>query len=933
MLREKSKRDIRLLSLGLAVLLLVSIFPCVFSALAAKDGIQTVRVGFFEMDGYHEMSEDGTRSGYGYDFLQLVSRYTDINFEYVGYDKGWDDMLDMLLDGKIDMVTSARKTSDREKKYLFSSEPIGSNTVRLNVRVDEDRFNGTNFKDYNGMTIGLLSGNSRNVDVDAFARQKGFTYRVKYFSTSSELAEALQNGDVDAVATSSLRKTSDERTINEFGDDNFYVIVNRNNPELLEQVDFAISQMDLHEGDWRYELNEKYYRSQINSLIFSTQERAVIEDYSFGGNVLKIAANPIHRPYSYSQGGKMKGIIPDIFEEVISKSGMRYEYIVTGSIEEYMKLLSDRGADVFLDSVSDASTQESRGFLVSDPYMSMNVAKVTRTDFSGNVKKAGFVVWQKYTGQIDVGDAEIVTFETFPELISAVKNKKIDVAYLHLYVAQQLVNSIGNGSLTYSTLDEPKYNVRFAIRNDLPHAVCSILNKCLKTFTEERLYEIVSSYTDYSVEEMGFGSWLALHPEAIAIISALVMLILGVMAYLILRTRYERKHGLEMAEASEAAQTASRAKTTFLFNMSHDIRTPMNAIAGYTAMAKRHLGNKEEVRDYLEKIEISGNQLLSLINQVLEMSRIESGKITLNEEPADIIERAHAMQTMAAADIESKNLDYSLVIQDVVHKDVLVDVSQMNRVFTNIISNAVKYTKEGGRIQYILKEIPCDKPGYGLYEISVSDSGIGMSEEFMGHIFDAFARERNSTTSGVQGTGLGMSIVKNLVELMSGTIDIQSKQGVGTTVTITVPMKLNENAVVSEEAESPNLGSIKERHILLVEDNEMNREIAKDILEEYGAIVDEAENGAVAVEKVYQSDPGTYDAILMDIQMPVMDGYEATKVIRSATNQDVANIPIIALSANAFEEDRKKSLEAGMDDHVAKPIDIHILKETLSKYL
>ena len=404
------------------------------------------------------------------------------------------------------------------------------------------------------------------------------------------------------------------------------------------------------------------------------------------------------------------------------------------------------------------------------------------------------------------------------------------------------------------------------------------------------------------------------------------------------RVRKEKEYQNNLERALEEAQYANRAKTAFLNSMSHDIRTPLNAIKGYTAMAKKHMDKSGEAYDYLNKIDVSGHQLLELINQVLEMSRIESGKVVLQQEPADVIDRAYDMKTLSGTDIENKNLKYTVIIKDVPHRYVLADGSRMNQIILNVIGNAIKYTPEGGSIEYTVEEKPCEKEGYGLYSFTVADTGIGMSEEYQKHIFEEFTRENTSTVSHIQGTGLGMPIVKKLVDLMGGSIDVKSKLGEGTTITVNVPMKWDthtENRAI-ETAKYLNL-DFKGKRLLLVEDNEMNREIALDILQDAGFIVDTAEDGDIAVEKmkeyIAKGQPYYFDAVLMDIQMPRMNGYEATKAIRALPDPQNTHLPIIALSANAFEEDRQKSLEAGMDDHLSKPIDVKKLKETLARYL
>ena len=404
------------------------------------------------------------------------------------------------------------------------------------------------------------------------------------------------------------------------------------------------------------------------------------------------------------------------------------------------------------------------------------------------------------------------------------------------------------------------------------------------------------------------------------------------------RKREEAKRQKELEDALVMAQSANRAKTAFMNSMSHDIRTPMNAITGYTRMAKKSLEDTWKVSDYLDKIDVSGQQLLSLINQVLEMSRIESGKVVLKEEPADVVEKAYAMQAMCGADVERKGLNYRLTVMNVPHRFVLTDASRMSQIMTNIIGNAIKYTPEGGTIDYTVEELPCDKEGYGLYRFTVADTGIGMSEEYQKHLFEEFTRENTSTVNNIQGTGLGMSIVKRLAELMGGRIDVKSKLGEGTTIAVSLPMKLDDSMVKAGEKEAAySKIEFTGKRLLLVEDNEMNREIALDILEDAGFIVETAEDGDIALEKLRKvaeaEDYYYYDAVLMDIQMPRMNGYEATKAIRDIQVPEGIRLPIIALSANAFEEDRQKSLSAGMDDHIAKPIDIQKLKETLAKYM
>ena len=393
----------------------------------------------------------------------------------------------------------------------------------------------------------------------------------------------------------------------------------------------------------------------------------------------------------------------------------------------------------------------------------------------------------------------------------------------------------------------------------------------------------------------------------------------------------DRRINLALKTAVEAAENASKAKSTFLSNMSHDIRTPMNAIIGFATLAVSNIDNKEKVRDYLSKILSSGNHLLSLINDVLDMSWIESGKLHLEETEVNLPEVLHDLKTIVCGQIQEKQLDLFMDVFDVTNEDVFCDKTRLNQVMLNLLSNAIKFTPARGTISVRLTQLHGAPAGKGLYEIRVKDTGIGMSQEFSEHIFEPFERERSSTVSRIQGTGLGLAISKNIIDLMGGTIEVHSEENTGTEFFIRLALRLQETPLTAfgQKQEQIHDGILPLSHknvdfqgkrLLLVEDNDLNREIAEEILSKYGFLVELAENGAVAVEKIKNSQPGDFDLVLMDIQMPVMDGYEATKAIRGLEDPKLANIPILAMTANVFEEDRKAALENGMNGFLSKPI-------------
>jgi signal transduction histidine kinase/ActR/RegA family two-component response regulator len=392
----------------------------------------------------------------------------------------------------------------------------------------------------------------------------------------------------------------------------------------------------------------------------------------------------------------------------------------------------------------------------------------------------------------------------------------------------------------------------------------------------------------------------------------------------------EAKRNQIVADALKQAEHASQSKTRFLTNMSHDIRTPMNAIIGYTALAKKHFGQQERVRDYLDKIATSSDHLLNLINDILDLNRIESGKLTLDPTPCSLVEILNDLRTVMNGQMQDRHQTFDLEINDLTDEMVLCDKLRLNQILLNILGNAVKFTPAGGKIHVSLQQFAKNESeGFGGYRFRIQDNGIGMSEDFKEHLFEQFTREKRSAVNEIPGTGLGMSITKNLVEKMDGTIQVESQLGEGTEFILSFdfPIYQTESAAPTQKSkeEVPDAGQ-KPKRLLLVEDNALNQEIASEILSDYGFLIEIANDGSEAVEKMQSANPGDYDIILMDIQMPVMNGYEATKKIRMLENPRLASIPIIAMTANAFEEDKKKAFHAGMNDFISKPIDVdHLL--------
>ena len=930
------------------VLLLTLIYMlamCPQAAYAADDSSQheTVKVGFFAMDGYHEMDEKGNRSGYGYDVLRLMARYWDVNYEYVGYDQSWEDMQQLLEDGEIDMVTSARKTPAREEKFDFS-RPIGNNHGILTVLSDNGAIVDGNYSTYNGMRVALLNGNSRNKEFAEFADTKEFTYVPSYFDTTAEMEEALQNGKVDAIVTSSLRKTNNERIVDKFGSSDFYVIVKKGNTELLNEINYAIDQLNAVEGEWKTTLyNKNYGSAESKNLEYTEQEKSIIAQYS-KDNPLHVLCDPTRYPYSYNENGEIKGIIPDYFRKIADYAGISYEFLTPATRNEYIAYQKNKEAtDISIDARLETDNYaETKNWGITAPYITMQLARVTRRDFDG---KINVVTTVDQTASNSIADtmapgAEKLMCDTRQEMMEAVRKGKADAAFVYYYMAQAFVNSDTTGTMTYTLLGQPTFTYRMVVSSTENHALAGILTKAMYAMPQNLVEDLAAQYTTYKATDLTFVDWIRLHPVVTVSVLLIFAWLLTAAAVVAVRLNARRKAQMEaqekaaeMAELAERAQAANRAKTAFLSHMSHDMRTPMNAIMGFTGIAMKN-NPSDEVRNCLEKIDESSEHLLSLINDVLDLTRVESGKVKYDPVPTDVKKVTDSVLDITKGFLTNRNINFEIQREEAKIPNVLADPVRLRDVLVNILSNAVKFTPDGGTITF---EARCqEKSGDGYINMyyRISDTGIGMSEDFTKVIFEEFSQEDYGARTQYHGAGLGMAIVKKYVDMMGGTISMQSKKHVGTTFTVDIPLEITDKELNKSDADLSEKVNLAGVNVLLAEDNELNAEIATVLLEDLGMNVERAVNGKNAVEIFRDHPEGSFDVILMDIMMPEMNGYEAAKAIRAMNDRpDGKNIPIIAMTANSFAEDVQASLDAGMNAHLSKPIVVNEVIKTISIYV
>ncbi len=890
---------------------------------------KSVRVGFFPLDGYQN-KQGNRKSGYGYDFLQLVRRFSNLNFEYIGYDKSWEENLEMLRNGEIDLMTGVHKTPEREKEFLFSY-PIGSNSINLYAREDETRYKTEDYATYNGMVVGLIDGDVSANRLKSFAAEMGFSFYPVYFKEFSQLYEAITSHQVDAICESSLLRTRHLRTLDSFANENFYAITQKGNKDLINQINEAISDMHRVERDWSLRLNQdNYYFDAVDARIdFSDKEKRFIDSYSNGHKKLLVATDQDWRPYSWYEDGDYHGLIVDFFDSMMRIAGIDYQFYTTSQAIVSDDIMQNPAIDLYLGSMDDVQEAEQKGFVTTPVYMEPSIALLRRKDHP----QLHTIALSKTTPVLNriasmTNKVNLDIYDNPEAVVKAVLEGRADATYMYNYTAQQYVEEDHTGQLMISFEVGQTIPLRMIAREENGHELISILTQCIHTITQADQYNMATKYLTPSAPQVTFIEFFKQHEVSLLLLLAAI--IIAVLLYQRQQNMIINKHD---RAARKAAEAANEAKTTFLFNMSHDIRTPMNAIIGFTELLRRNDDDKELRLNYIDKISKSSNVLLSIINNVLEMARIESGHIQLEETPMKTGSIGESLYPVIEQMMTTKGIEFKSTI-DVEHLYIYGDKTKIREILLNLLSNAYKYTNPGGKAELKIQEVECEREGYARYITTVSDTGIGMKPEFLKHIFDQFSREHNTTENKIEGTGLGMSIVKRYVELMDGKIEVESQVGIGSTFTLTLEHRIAEPekpAIDVEEVESQK--QFAGYRILLAEDNELNAEIAMEILSEAGFEVEHAENGQICVEMLQKAESKHYDLVLMDVQMPVMNGYEATRQIRKLDDQEKAGIPVIAMTANAFEEDKRTAKEAGMDAHLAKPIDVQALFTTLADFI
>lgn len=929
-----------------AMLCLLLLLSALFPVKAAAETVpaKVVRVGSFE-DTFNYVNEKGIRKGYGYELLQTLSGYTGWQIEYVTCD--WSDCFEKLKNGEIDIMGDISYTEDRTEEMLFSDEPMGEEKDYLYADLSRADISASDYKTLNGKKIGVLMGTEPEVMLTEWEEKYDLKTQHVNISNNEDAKQKLANHEIDCFVSmeESFWTELGISTITRVGSSDIYYAINKDRADIKEELDNAMRALEDADPFYTADLYKRYF-SMDYTPILTGEEKAWLKKHGAirMGFLTGDSGVSVYDPST----GELTGTITDYIrfaKDCLGNQELEFQMVGYDSQKAELDALKSGEIDMVFHFDQSPNLAEEYRVACTNTTWTSNMMAVTNKEHFNETQANRVAVPQNKISltrylAVYYPQWEIVDCAAQEDAARLVKDGQADC-----FVTG--VSSQENYSKKYDFYSVPLPNPAkscFAV-NSGNGILLSILNKTIKAMPTNMLTGALAMYKSASrkvtLSEFIRDNFFMVLLASSIFVAVILLAILKLLRKARKAEAAARKAANDTQElnaklqiAAEKAESANRAKSTFLFNMSHDIRTPMNAIIGYADLAARHSDEPAKLKKYMENIQVCGQNLLMLLNNVLDLARIENDKTEMEYSVSDIEKDFRNCIAMFRNQADSKGQTLTVTTQ-LPYPYIYADVPHLTEVCTNLVSNAVKYTGAGGTIRCGVTQKPGEKEGWCDTVVTVADNGIGMSQEFQKHIFEPFERERTSTVSKVEGSGIGMGIVKKLVGLMGGTVEVESKIGVGSTFTVTIPCRIasEEEAQAKRAADPADRESLRGTRILLTEDNDLNAEIATELLQEEGCTVDRAKDGVECVDMLEKAANGTYQLILMDVQMPVMNGYDATKKIRRMDDPQKANIPIVAMTANAFSEDKQVALDAGMNDHIAKPINMSVLVPTLRKYL
>lgn len=936
--RRKNYLSILLMLCILAILLLpVNVFAT---------GNQKICVGYYERDGFQEgMNDDTRKSGYAYEYLQKLSDYTGWEYEYVYGDL--PELKKKFQNNEIDIIAGFSVNDEIPSNMKFADKPFGTETCYIYKKIGDSSIKPGYLASLIQKKVGVVKDTKEEQYLRAYQEENGVSFQIILYNDITAMKQQLDDGKIDCMTAEDMESGAYKDLVAcvTVRQDDYYLGVVSKKRTILREVNEADSRLREDNPYFLQQLYTKYYQNTLTNTVQSDDEASWLMTH----DTLKIGFLEEHLPFcEVDKEGNVTGVLADVINSMKNQPELKnltIEAVRYPSVEKIYAALKNKEIQAAFPAFNDGWYAGQNDTRISAQLASTAMNVIFSGDYTedtydrlavtkNSMFQLGYV--QKY-----YPDSKLIYVDSLEECIEAVKDGRASATILSRYRTTEYLSKTVNRKLHFLGVQQ-SCELGFAVRSDNIELL-SLLNRSIRIIGTDTLDSYANKYSFYE-KKYSVSDFITDHLFGTAL---LVLLFVGglLTAFaLYARNSIKSRKQMEMAEkeireardqmkvALQKAEYANAAKSRFLFNMSHDIRTPMNAIIGYAELLNEYDDVPERARKYIENIKKSGGYLLELINEVLEMARIESGIVELKEDLGDLSEMYDTLQVIFSEECRRKQqkLDFDIALT---HSRVYYDQRKVKGIFLNIISNAVKYTPDGGRITIYVKECECSEEECITIQSVVKDNGLGISKEFLPKIFDSFSRERTVTENKIVGSGLGMGIVKKYVDMMNGEIHIESGPGEGTEVAVTLTFrKAEENPLSVEEKNHTSLDA-KQIRILLAEDNELNRELATEILKGAGFIVDSVEDGAECVAAVRNAAWGTYDLILMDIQMPHMDGLQATREIRQLPDSKKAAIKIIAVTANAFESDKKLAMEAGMNGFTGKPIELPKLLEEIDRVM
>ncbi|SHK21293.1 ATP-binding protein [Hespellia stercorisuis] len=902
-----------------------------FAADMEEDSNQrVVKVAYPEQKYLTEIDENGNFNGYSYDYLSKVAEFANWKLEYITYpDMSLNDQilngLEGVQTGEADLVGTMLKNEALEKMYLYPENNYGLVYTTLEVLDTNLNITETNFTQQSPLKIASIkTASTRNAELEEYAREVKLNYELVGCETVNEQIEALKSGSADAMLKVSLEFLPNLKQIAQFAPRPFYFVSGKGNEELIEELDEAIQKIHVTDPYFESRLRSKYFINTIADFSLSEAEVAYVAE----NPKIQVLMFPQYAPFSFvDKKGKLCGMSVSILNEIGKKANIEFEYHVADENQNISKQATGGKYDIILGPPHSNTYAEDNGLVLSHPYLEANLTMFLNKSAETKPKSERVLgLVNNVPDPIGYEYKEIRYYDTIEECLEAVNKGEADYGYATRYALDYYTSENSHRQLLYLDLSGYNREVGFYVPNTENCELLSIINKYVRSTSQKDIH----SHLSLALSQKDYGGLREIannNPMLTIVVAVSFLSLIMLTAMMAIYSNSNKKRNRKL-------QLAYTAKSDFLSRMSHDMRTPMNGIIGLTELTLDSENLVPEVADNLSKIDESAHYLLSLINDTLDMNKIESNKIVLNREPTNLNSFFNQMIGVVRVSAEQKHVKLVFTASTKVPPMVYLDKMRVQQIFFNLVSNAIKFTPENGTVE-VIGEWTFLEEAQVKTKLVIKDTGIGINPEFIPRIFEPFEQENDATIVNYAGTGLGLAIVKNLIELMGGTISVRSEKGIGSEFTVELVFDRANEQIAPELGTETSEVCLAGKRILLCEDHPLNTQIAIKMLEKKGMIVEHAENGQVAVELFRQAKPYYYDAVLMDIRMPVMDGIAATKAIRELDCVDAQTVPIIAMTANAFDEDVKKSLDAGMNAHLAKPVDpkqmFQILHDLISR--